>query len=131
MNNKYLIPGLFVLVIIAQLYVPASMILEREDILTTGKTYKFETRPVDPTDPMRGKYIILGFENDQIKIAGDTSFFSGQEVFVVPGKNKEGFVIINELKQEKPDGEYIKADLGNVYYQEEQERCVCATQMPL
>lgn len=54
MTNKKTLLSVFILVAIVQLYVPAKMILDREDILDTGKEYKFKTEPIDPNDPFRG-----------------------------------------------------------------------------
>ena len=47
--------SVFILVALVQLFVPAKMILDREDILDMGKEYKFKTEPIDPNDPFRGK----------------------------------------------------------------------------
>ena len=42
MNKKKLILLVFILVALVQLYIPIKMILGREDILSTGKEYKFK-----------------------------------------------------------------------------------------
>ena len=49
---------IFIVVAIAQLFIPTQMILNQETILKTGKPYRFKTQPVDPSDPFKGKYII-------------------------------------------------------------------------
>ena len=64
MINKKTQIVLFVLVALAQLYVPAKMIWDQEDVLKNGSEYKFKTDPVDPNDPFRGKYITLSFDNN-------------------------------------------------------------------
>ena len=53
MLSKKIIFPLFILVALAQLFVPAKMILDREDVLSTGTAFNFKTRPIDPTDPFR------------------------------------------------------------------------------
>ncbi|MBD3630845.1 GDYXXLXY domain-containing protein [Cyclobacterium sp.] len=59
MANKKIVLPVFVLIALLQLYLPAKMILDREDILHKGKEYKFKTQPIDPNDPFRGKFIAL------------------------------------------------------------------------
>ncbi|MBA4241981.1 MAG: GDYXXLXY protein, partial [Sphingobacteriaceae bacterium] len=51
MANKKLLLVTFCVVALIQLYVPAKMIFDSEDILTTGKEFKFKTEPIDPNDP--------------------------------------------------------------------------------
>lgn len=56
-----------VLMIAAQWYAPVSMIMDSERTIDEGNEYKFKTRPVDPTDPFRGKYITLSFDAETYK----------------------------------------------------------------
>ena len=53
---------IFIVVGLVQLFVPANMILNEETILKSGTVYKFKTRPVDPNDPFKGKYINLNYQ---------------------------------------------------------------------
>lgn len=119
MNNKYLLLIAFVFVAFAQIYVPASMILEREDILATGKTFKFRTNPVDPNDPMRGKYITLGFDENNYTIQGEQQFMQGENIFVHLKEDLDGFVEIKNLSSEKPgeDIDFVKAEIWYINYQ--------------
>ena len=54
----------FGLLVAAQLYVPASMILGRENTIKAGKEFQFRVAPIDPNDPLRGKYIRLDYEDN-------------------------------------------------------------------
>lgn len=56
---------LFIAVALAQLALPAWMIIDRERVLTEGAVFKFRTEPVDPRDPFRGEYVVLAFEAEQ------------------------------------------------------------------
>ena len=67
MNQKITIPA-FILMVLAQLYVPASMIFQKERVITQGTAYKFRTAPIDPNDPFRGKYITLSFNETGVKV---------------------------------------------------------------
>lgn len=68
MKNKKILFILFITVVIAQLFIPVKIILNKEDILKTGTAFKFKTAPIDPTDPFRGEYIILNFDENEFKI---------------------------------------------------------------
>ena len=118
MNNKYFLLIVFVFVAAAQIYVPTSMILEREDILSTGKTFKFKTSPIDPNDPMRGKYITLSFDENSYTIHGEQQFDRGEDVFVHLSKGHDGFVEIGKLSAEKPGKEidFVKAEIWYINY---------------
>jgi len=58
-QNKTIRWALFIFMAIAQLAVPIWMIYSKEKVRVEGKIYNFELQAIDPTDPFRGKYIIL------------------------------------------------------------------------
>ncbi|MBC3757872.1 GDYXXLXY domain-containing protein [Hyunsoonleella sp. SJ7] len=110
---------IFIVVAIAQLFVPAQMIFNREDILATGKAYKFKTRPMDPSDPFRGKYITLGFEEDR-HFTADSIWQRGEEVYVYLDVDSLGFAEVFrvskiELPDIKKDFVYAKASWYSIY----------------
>ena len=82
MNFQHLLIllGVFVLVALMQLFVPANMIWSREKVLNEGKIYKFKTAPIDPNDPFRGKYISLNFEQNAIEVNNADDWMIQQEV---------------------------------------------------
>jgi uncharacterized membrane-anchored protein len=114
MNKKYILLALFVVLVATQLYVPASMIMDQEDILAAGKTFRFRTAPVDPNDPFRGKYITLNFSDNTLDIPDSTGLISHQVVYVMLGEDENGFAIIREVLSDPPmDGvAFVKAELG-------------------
>lgn len=116
MKRKYLLLLAFVFVAAVQIYVPASMIIESEDILKSGKAYKFKTTPVDPNDPFRGKYITLGFEQSVFKIKGETEFMVGEDIFVLLYENEEGFAEILDLSDEAlgDNVDFVRAKVRSV-----------------
>lgn len=113
MKNKFTLLILFIILAAAQLYVPASMILEQEDILATGKTFKFRTAPIDPNDPFRGKYITLGFTDNRFIIQGNKEPYYGQDVYVRLRENDAGFAVISQLSYESLSSgdDFLKARL--------------------
>jgi uncharacterized membrane-anchored protein len=108
--------SVFILVAIVQLYVPAKMILDREDILNTGKDYKFKTEPIDPNDPFRGKYITLRYEEDMIEIQNEADWVSGEIIYVFLTPDKEGFAKVQSVSKENGTNnqDFLKAKVNYV-----------------
>ncbi|WNJ17633.1 GDYXXLXY domain-containing protein [Pontibacter sp. G13] len=67
MKPSKIIIAIFGLVALAQLFVPAQMIWNREQVLVQGVSYKFKTEPIDPVDPFRGRYVWLNFSEDRFQ----------------------------------------------------------------
>ena len=102
MNSKKILLTAFILMAIIQLAIPGKMIWDREKILETGKVFKFETAPFDPSDPFRGKFIVLRFKENSIAMETDENFLSGEEIYVILKKNQAGFATIDFVTKEKP-----------------------------
>lgn len=112
--KKIIIPAFFIL-IAAQLYVPASMIIEREAILEHGEVYLFKTAPIDPRDPFRGQYIRLNFENNSYVPSDISRFEQGQEIFVKLNKDKDNVAIVAGVSSKKPGAtNYLKAEISHI-----------------
>ncbi len=90
---------LFLIVVAAQIIVPTHMIFNREDVLNTGIAYKFKTKPIDPADPFRGKYITLNFEVDQY-ITEDTTWVRDEVIYVYLDIDSLGFAEVNTVSKE-------------------------------
>lgn len=107
MDRKKIIILAFASMVLAQFYVPFSMIMESEDILSEGTPYKFRTAPIDPNDPFRGKYITLEFKDNTCDLKNDSSWEEGEKVYCVL-ENKNGFAHLNSLNRTKPiDKDYL------------------------
>lgn len=100
MSNKRILLPVFVLIALVQLYVPARMIVNREDILSTGKEYKFKTLPIDPYDPFRGKFIALQYEETTIEVQNEADWLSGETIFIQLTTDKEGYAKIHAVSKE-------------------------------
>jgi len=92
----------FALVATAQWYVPISMIRESELILTEGEELKFRTRPVDPSDPFRGKFVTLSFANESIVMDTLPRYSYGEEVYAGLALDDNGFAVIDTLYENNP-----------------------------
>ncbi|MCG8579007.1 MAG: GDYXXLXY domain-containing protein [Bacteroidales bacterium] len=110
MNYKKILISAFVLLALIQLFVPAKMIWDRENVIDKGTEYKFRTAPVDPSDPFRGKYITLNFKDDTFIVDDKADWSRGEPVYVYFATNKDGFAQIKAVTKEHltDDVEYIR-----------------------
>lgn len=102
---------LFLLLALVQWAIPGNMIMEQETILKEGKAYNFETRPIDPADPFRGRYITLDFKENQFKMFKDSTWeeiHNDQPIFVELGTDSAGFVKILNVHKTEPNADYLK-----------------------
>ncbi|MDN3686991.1 GDYXXLXY domain-containing protein [Cyclobacterium jeungdonense] len=111
MDNKKIIVTAFFLVALVQLYVPAKMIWNREEILNTGTAYKFKTAPVDPNDPFIGKYITLSYDENTFPVPNKQDWKPGEPIYVSLQTDTYGFAKIASISKIKPsdNNDYIKA----------------------
>ena len=102
--------------VLAQLYVPASMIFQKERVITQGTAYKFRTAPIDPNDPFRGKYITLSFNETGVKVDNAEEWSYADEVFVFLTTDSNGYAMIQSIAKEQPKGrnDYIKANIDYI-----------------
>ncbi len=117
MINRKLSVFFFILVALAQLYVPAKMIFDREDVLETGTEYKFRTAPIDPNDPFRGKYITLNYVDNIYPVRDDGSWVDGESVFVTLLNDKDGFAFIGAVSKVKPSNtqDFVKTKMRLIH----------------
>jgi uncharacterized membrane-anchored protein len=102
----------------AQWFVPGQMILEQESVLKDGTAYKFKTMPIDPSDPLRGKYINLNFEM-QRAFTKDSMIDYGNDLYVYLKNDADGFAKATIASREKLDlkQDYIKVE-ANYYFED-------------
>lgn len=110
MNSKLL----FLILCVVQLAVPGYMIYEQNQILSEGKVYKFETRPIDPYDPFRGRYATLTYTINATPIPSDEKLQRDDWVYAVLAEDDSGFAIFTSLVTEEPNPsqDYIKLQVG-------------------
>jgi uncharacterized membrane-anchored protein len=87
----------------AQWIIPAKMIYESEHVITAGVEYKFKTAPFDPSDPIRGKYIILNFEANVMTFNDSVDWMAGDEIFVTFTTDSAGFAIAEAISRTPPE----------------------------
>ena len=102
----------FVVVALAQLYVPASMIFQQEKIIDKGVAYKFKTQPIDPADPFKGKYIRLNYEIGSFP-SNDSTWTRNQDIYVSLANDSLGFANIAGVSKDVPsNGDFIKTTVN-------------------
>ena len=116
MSNRKIFLTAFFFVALVQLFVPAKMILDKENVLETGTEYKFRTAPIDPNDPFRGKYISLSYVENTVEIPNEKDWLRGELIYVLLSADQEGFAKIKTVSKEKPAGthDFIKAKVSCV-----------------
>lgn len=124
MANKKLLLLIFCIVAAIQIYVPAKMIFDSEDVIATGKEFKFKTEPIDPNDPFRGKYITLRFEENHIEQLTDTNWVANQDIYVKLIRDKDGYAKIKEICKTEPSDtdDFVKSKVN--YYSQYNEKVV-------
>jgi len=100
--NKSLTIALFAVVVLAQLFIPAREVWQNQDLIDHSKTYKFRLRPVDPIDPLRGRYVRLDFADRVYKFSEPTNLKNGTRIFVVLKEDKDGFAIPDTVLTKAP-----------------------------
>ena len=114
--------GLFVVVALIQLYFPGKMVFDSNKVMWLGTAYKFETRPVDPADPFRGRYVALSFAANQFNLDTNAhhSWKKNDPVFVLIGQDENGYAEIKGLSHTAPtqDASFIKAKVSYVWANE-------------
>ncbi len=114
-NIKILLPA-FILVALVQLFVPAKMIWDKEKVIAIVKEYKFETVPIDPTDPFRGKYVVLRYKENSFYVDNISEWKKGDKIYVLLKEDENGFAKIESVSKEKPllRDNYVKAKVGHL-----------------
>jgi uncharacterized membrane-anchored protein len=115
MYKNFIFP-IFILIALIQLTIPVKSIYDQEQILTHGKEFKFQTVPVDPTDPFRGKYIALNFKENTIGVSTYEKWSKGEKVFVIVEEDKNGFAQVMYASKTVPNNHnhYLSAIVQRV-----------------
>jgi hypothetical protein len=107
--KRWLAWGLFLYLALVQLAVPASMIARRELTLHYGQQYRFQTAPVDPSDPFRGRYVALALQATTAPTPPGIQLTPGQQVYAILAEDAAGFDTTASLSLTPPG--------GNTYFQ--------------
>lgn len=103
MNKLRLI--IFLLVALAQIAVPASMIWKRQRTLREGRLWKFHTAPVDPVDAMRGRYLVLRFEAEDFP--RNQALPYRDTVYAKLKEDADGFAVVDQVVETPAEGDDV------------------------
>ncbi len=113
-RKKWIGMALFLLVAILHIGVPVSLIWAQEQILLNGEPFKFKTRPVDPYDPFRGRYVALDFDAAEMELpaeAIDKTIEYGAPAYATIETDEEGFARFTAVSASPPStGAYLKVE---------------------
>ena len=111
MNRKHMI----IAAILIQFIVPVTMMTKNEAVLTRGHAFNFKTRPVDPYDVMRGRYVALGIEQNFVEYTGK-DIQRGMYVYAIVENDEENFAYISDVKFKKPRfSSYLRVKVRSAY----------------
>lgn len=112
MTKKWYIVA-FIVVAVAQLAVPGKMIFDKEKILGSGKEFKFQVAPIDPSDPFRGKYILLNFLKNHVEVDNYYDLKDDQPVYILLEVDEKGFANPVGISVDAPEGkDFIEAKIS-------------------
>lgn len=111
---KYIIPIAFLVLVIFQWAIPSGMIAEKHTVLEKGHPHKFITQPIDPSNPFKGRYIVLSFEQSQFKSNRQWKLKGNDDAFVTFNVDQNGFATVKDVFEEPPAGNtaYVKAKVS-------------------
>jgi uncharacterized membrane-anchored protein len=100
--------ALWIVLAVAQLAVPVWMIMGQERVLRDGRQIKLHTRPVDPADLFRGRYVALGFAIQQVPREHAPEMFEHNETaYLELREGANGFAEAVALTKAKPARELV------------------------
>ena len=102
MNAKKLIYPTFVLVVIAQLFVPCLMISSKADIALKGKEFRFKIVNNHAGTSIHGNYLWFRFVADKYKVADKKEWERSKTVYVRFGTDTLGFAKIQSVSKLQP-----------------------------
>jgi len=107
--------GIFVLIALAQLSVPAMMAWGRVQTLTRGRVWKLKTAPVDPEDAVRGRYVALSFDAENAYRQPE-QLKSIDSVYAILKEGPDGFATVDHLTfSPDPGDSAIKVEPGGFW----------------
>src|SRR5436853_2613377 len=96
--------GIFILVALAQLSVPAMLAWGRIQTLAHGRVWKLRTAPIHPVDAAQGRYVMMRFaaednyrQPDQLK--------SVDSIYAILKEGADGFAEIDHLSPSATPGD--------------------------
>ncbi len=107
--NKRWLWGLFAGLCLLQWGVPLALVQRAQLTLEQGTVYRFETAPVDPEDPFRGRYVALDFQAAEIAVPAGWSQAAGRRLWAPIIMGDQGYARLGVPQEEPPTtGDYLQ-----------------------
>lgn len=107
--------GIFILIALAQLSVPAMMAWGRVQTLARGRVWKLKTAPVDPEDAVRGRYVALSFDAEDAYRQPE-QLKSIDSIYAILKEGPDGFAMVDHLSRSADPGDSaIKVEPGGFW----------------
>ncbi len=115
--NKLSLFYLLVMVALIQISVPAITVYQNEMVLYKGSEFLFKTIPLDPSDPFRGKYVTLRFEEEEFETLDTSLWQRNESVYILIDKGVDGFARVKRLSRKPMSGNsnYFKGRIKSFY----------------
>ncbi len=111
----------FVLLVLAQWWIPVGMIRRQEKILQEGKEFRFRIEPVNPSSSPTSEYLPLFFRDPTGHYTGSDRWLSGEKIYATLRVDSIGYANIAEVSRTPPTGKpYIEATVGYVIPEKKQ-----------
>ena len=122
MKNPKIIMILFGILAIIQLIIPVKMIYDQEDVLKHGVEFRFRTAPVDPVDAMRGRYVALQYEIEELETSYKEIYKKNSTVYLVLTTDSAGYAVIDKIEKSKPDScNYLKSKISYTFLRDSKQ----------
>lgn len=114
-KNKRLLLVLFIIMILTQWLLPTLMIFQKNKVAEQGQTHLFKLAAIDPSDPFRGKYIILNPVENTFTTTRPYEL-KNKKLFATFEKDSSGFASIKSLNSITPKhSDYLEVQATNFY----------------
>jgi uncharacterized membrane-anchored protein len=108
-----LILPLLLLLFVVQWIIPGGLIHRHQSTLEHGTAYRFQTAPVDPVDPFRGRYVALDFEAAWVGVPRGRDYVVGQRMYAPIVVNRDGHArLLPPLPEAPSEGDYLRVRVG-------------------
>lgn len=92
--------GLFIAI---QMAIPLQTLYLNEMTLKKGVKHLFACAPVDPNDPLRGKFVQLNFEQRELQVDLSVSCTDRRKVYGNLIKNAQGLSVVSNVVEAHPE----------------------------
>jgi len=104
---------LFAVFAVVTLAAPLSIVWKYESALHFGAPYKFRTRPVDPYDAFRGRYVTLSFKDNSLENSENDKGWRDGILYVRLKRDPDGFAVPSEVSREPfSSGDFVRVTVA-------------------